>query len=128
MRRIYITIFVVVLIGVYWFYNHTFFVQRNMENYTGLTKYTIEEKYYDQEQSYMKVSISLNDKQKLLSKFSFTDEFELKLLGKVNQNFIYKNPKFIYYIINKGIGQYRYIIMALEKEGDVFELYEFYGN
>ena len=88
----------------------------------------VEIKYYDQHQSYIKVSIPIIEKQKILSKYTFSDDYDIQLTGKVNQCFIYKSPLKVYHIINKGIGLYSYKILVLKIEEPELEMYDFYGD
>ena len=83
--------------------------------------------YDDGHQLYFELLISNNDKKKLLKMFLFKDHLSA-LKSKYPPDYLIENINFAYSIKSKGLGPYGYLIFALEKEGNQFLIYMFYGE
>jgi hypothetical protein len=122
---IFIALILFVAIDSY-IHNNTF-VEKNMEDYTGVELYIVKVKYYDSHQSYIEVLLSERDKDELIKKFKFEDTFEM-LRGKIGPDFISENENYKYHIIKRGERSYRYVLIALEITGNTLIVYEMYGS
>jgi hypothetical protein len=131
-RNIYLAIGIFLLLMMsykLWAYFHDKkFVEENLTTYTKIKDFKVKNKYFDDQQSYIEVTISNSDKIKLLNKFKFESTFEKKLKGEAQCNFISEKKAFVYYLDLDRYGPYGYILFAVEKDGNTLELYEMYGN
>ncbi len=116
----------ILLFFAYRYYHDSTFVEKNMIEYTEIKKYIVTVNYYDNYQSYIEVLISIHDKNKLLKKYNFENSLK-KLKGKIQPEFISEKDEFIYCVIQRAKLSYRYIIIALEKNGNILQVYEYYG-
>jgi len=123
-----ITVFIVTLSICYWIYHDSTFVKNNFIKYTGVSEFVIESQYYDNSQSFIKVIVTSQSKQELLSKYKF-ESSTINLKGRVPCPFIqYDNKEFVYYVDDKNSRQYGYLLYCLSKSDNSLILYEYFGD
>jgi len=122
-----LTLLVFFLIGILAYRHDKKFVRENFALYTGAKEIIVRTEYHDSHQSYIEAIISYNDKASLLTKYKFEDGLD-KLEGRTPCPFIViANPEYQYVILD-GYGQYGYILMAMEKNGNNVIVYEEYSE
>ena len=133
MKKIFKGTFIFIFIAfstfkVWEYFHDKNFVKENLTTYTNITNFVVKREYFDDYQSYIEVTISKEDRQKLLSKYKFEKTFVSKLRGEVQCKFISENEDYLYYLDLDGYGPYGYILYAIQKNGNTLKLYEMYGN
>ncbi len=117
---------ILLLIGKCYYHDSTF-VEKNMREYTGVKKYIITVSYYDNHNSFIEVILTSREKQLLLKRMKFKEDME-DFRGKIKPDFFSEKEGFVYHVIKRGERSYRYILIALEKNGNIMQVYELYGD
>jgi hypothetical protein len=120
---IFITI-ITLVIYIKWHDAH--FVEKNFKLYTQIEiGYVKKLEFYDDNESFFEVILSNNQKRFLKQRFNFTNE--LIYTTQVPCKWITQNDNYQYYFYSNHAG-FRYVLFALEKNGNDFIVYQDFGD
>jgi hypothetical protein len=108
-------------------YRNASFVEKNFVRFTGVTEFIVKTNFHNNHESYIETVISNSNKGLVLEKFAFRDDLS-ELRGHVEASFTTENANYQYFVKKSDGNPYGYVLLALEKKGNTFIMYEIYGN
>ena len=105
------------------------YVDRTIKSNTHINNYSIIEKVHNNNEWYAKINISPNDGEALLNRYPFKYGYTAKVIaGKVQQDYIKDCSGCSYYVNDKGVGLYGYVLYCLSGNKKQLEIYQAFGD